>query len=418
MRITSPLHWSSGTGGPHDGAAHCVFRLFRAGRGSGMSPANDHAHDEVVVARAYLSAVAEPPAPALVGFIGEHGAVRAAELVHKGQMPASVVDEVEARREQVSGAAALAKAATVGAHLVIPEYPEWPHERFSCFSEATEVGIAGMAEPVALWVRGRVPLAAALESSVAVVGARAASGYGEHLAAELGHGLSLAGFSVVSGAAYGIDGAAHRGALTADRTTVAFLACGVDVDYPAGHGRLLRAIAERGAVVSEYAPGTTPRKHRFLVRNRLIAASGLGTVVVEAGARSGASNTANTADALGRSVMAVPGPVTSATSVGCHDMVRSGKAVLVTRTDEIIEVISPLGTAPLVEVTAHPRDTDDLDHDAKRVHDALADSSGASAEQLACDSGLPLRKVRAVLPALEMAGLATRGEQGWVRCGR
>lgn len=369
-----------------------------------------------MLARAYLSAVVEPPAPALAEFIDRHGAQQAAGLVGKGLIPSSVAEEVDARRERVSGEAVLESACKSGARLIVPEHPEWPQEGFSGLSDATAVGIAGMAEPIALWVRGSVSLAAAVENSVSIVGARAASGYGETLAAEFGYGLSEAGFTVVSGAAYGIDGAAHRGALAAGRSTVAYLACGVDRDYPAGHSRLLRAVAEQGLVVSEYAPGTPPRRHRFLVRNRLIAASGQGTVVVEAGARSGAGNTASTADTLGRPVMAVPGPVTSASSVGCHMMVRSGKAVLVTKPDEIIEVVGQMGTSPLVDTAGQPRRSDGLDRCAKKIHDALVESTGSSAEQLAQDSGLPLRKVRAILPALEMAGVASRGESGWVRC--
>lgn len=370
---------------------------------------------EILVARAYLSAVAEPPAPALVGFVGEHGPVRATELVRAGQVPSAVADEVNSRRDHVDGKVILERGESTGASLVVPETGEWPHERFSCYSGATAVGMAELAEPIALWVRGTVSLAAALDSSVAIVGARAASGYGEHLAAELGYGLAVAGFTVVSGAAYGIDGAAHRGALAAETTTVAYLACGLDIDYPAGHARLLRAIAERGAVVSEYAPGMSPRKHRFLVRNRLIAGSGLGTVVVEAGARSGANNTASSADALGRPVMALPGPVTSATSVGCHEMVRSGKAMLVTKSDEIVELISPLGTTAAGEVSGVQRRTDALSEEARRVYDALATREQASPEQLAQDSGLALRKVRAILPMLELAGLAAHEVGGWTR---
>ncbi|MDR7300712.1 DNA-processing protein DprA [Haloactinomyces albus] len=371
--------------------------------------------DELMVARAYLASVIEPPAPALVRFIGRHGAQRAAELVRAGDTPEKVTEEVESRREHVSGEKALEQARESGARLIVPEQPEWPHERFSCFSDATEVGFADMAEPIALWARGTASLGEALERSVAIVGARAASGYGETLAAEFGYGLSDAGFTVASGAAYGIDGAAHRGALATGESTVAYLACGVDRDYPAGHSRLLRAVAERGLVVSEYAPGASPRRHRFLVRNRLIAASGQGAVVVEAGVRSGASNTASTADTLGRPVMAVPGPVTSASSVGCHMMIRSGKAMLVTRTEEVIEVISPIGEAPAVDAAGPARKSDGLDRYAKQLHDALTGSDGSSAEQLARDSGLSLRKVRSLLPALEMAGLATLGEDGWVK---
>ncbi|MBA8823265.1 DNA processing protein [Saccharopolyspora lacisalsi] len=378
--------------------------------------ADDSAEEALLVARAYLSAVAEPPAPALVEFIAEHGALLAADRVHRGRLPSRVFDEVQARREHVRGRRTLEAAREDGVRLVVPEQHEWPRQRFSCFAEATAVGLAEVAEPIALWVRGAASVGVTVDTSVAVVGARAASGYGEALAAEFGYGLASAGHTVVSGAAYGIDGAAHRGAVTAGKPTVALLACGVDVDYPAGHGRLLRSITEQGLVISEYPPGTPPRKHRFLVRNRLIAALGAGVVVVEAGARSGAGNTAGTAEALGRPVMAVPGPVTSSSSVGCHAMVRSGKAILVTRTDDIIEVVSPLGTAASTEVGGPSRTTDRLEQRARQVHDALDGAGAASAEQLARDSGLSLRQVRALLPALEMAGFVTQSEGGWQRC--
>ena len=376
--------------------------------------------EDVRLARAYLSAVAEPPAGGVGEFVAEHGVVEAARRIRDGTVVGRVADEVEARRTTVSAEAVLASAERSGLRLVTPEDDDWPTERFACFAEATAVGIAGVAPPLALWVRGSGSVAGALDRSCAVVGARAASGYGEHLAAEWAHGLASAGITVVSGAAYGIDGAAHRGALAARRTTgdslargstVAFLACGLDVDYPAGHARLLAAIAETGLVISEYPPGASPRKHRFLVRNRLIAGAGAGTVVVEAGARSGAGNTASTAEALGHPVMAAPGPVSSATSVGCHDMIRSGKAVLVTRTEDVLELITPLGLAADTCPRSPERVTDQLDPVARRVHEVLCE--GGSAEQLAVDSGLPLRKVRAVLPMLEIAGLARRDERGW-----
>lgn len=375
--------------------------------------------DEILVARAYLSAVAEPPAPALVRFVAERGVREAASRVHRDRhLPRRVADEVEARRAHVGGKELLDVAESAGARLVVPEHHEWPGELLSCFSDAAEIGMVGLDEPLALWVRGRAPVAEVLANAVAVVGTRAASGYGERVATEFGNSLASHGFTVVSGAAYGIDGAAHRGALAAERPTVAFLACGLDRDYPAGHGRLLQAISERGLVISEYAPGVTPRKHRFLVRNRLIAAAGRGTVVVEAGARSGASNTANTAECLGRPVMALPGPITAVHSVGCHEMVRSGKALLVTTPEQVLEVITPLGERPVQETPTPERTTDGLDPVAQRVHDALRERSGVSAEGLARDSGLPLRKVRASLPALEMAGLVLRKEDGWCRRGR
>ena len=376
------------------------------------------AADSVRTARAYLAAVAEPPAPALGAFTAEHGPVRAAELVSRGTVPGPVSDEVEARRQHVSGEAALAQAAAADARLLVPEDPEWPADRMAVLADAGEVGVPGMAGPLALWVRGRADPARALGCSAAVVGARAASGYGEHLAAEIAHELVRGGCTVISGAAYGIDGAAHRGALAAGGPTLAFLACGIDVDYPAGHGRLLRAVAEQGLVLSEYPPGTPPRKHRFLVRNRLIAAAGHGTVVVEAGARSGAGNTANTTDLLGLPLMAVPGPVTAATSVGCHEMVRAGKAVLVTSAAQVLEMINPLGEAPDVSVAGPERGADELEPRARKLHDAMRSRDSASAEELARECGLPLRTVRALLPELELSGLVRRKEDGWSRIPR
>ena len=383
--------------------------------GAGEAVERERPGDDVLVARAYLSAVAEPPAPALAAFAGQQGAVRAAERVRAGEAPPEVFDEVQARCEHVSGQRCLERAAALGVRLLVPEHAEWPREAFSCLAGAAAMGMPGLAEPLALWVRGKSALDELLHHSIAIVGARAASGYGEHLAAEWGHRLSAAGLTVVSGAAYGIDGAAHRGALAAQRPTVAITACGIDRDYPAGHSRLLAGIAERGLVISEHAPGVPPRKHRFLVRNRLIAAAGLGTVVVEAGARSGAANTAHTADCLGRPVMAVPGPVTAASSVGCHEMVRAGTAILVCSTDQVREVIAPLGQAPPVEVESRPRVTDALDPAAQQVHDAMSPGVEIHADALARDSGLPLGKVRAVLPTLELAGFVERRECGWVR---
>ncbi|MBE9374372.1 DNA-protecting protein DprA [Saccharopolyspora sp. HNM0983] len=371
------------------------------------------ASEQVLVDRAYLSAVAEPPAVRLAGFVAEKGAVAAAEAVRSAREPAEVADEVAARRRHVDGALLLDQAARSGARLVVPESAEWPAAPMAALAGAREVGLPGVAEPLALWVRAGAVAPALTEPGVAVVGARAASGYGEHVAAEFGHGLAAAGFPVVSGAAYGIDGAAHRGALAAERTTVAVLACGVDVDYPAGHARLLRVIGQCGAVLSEYPPGTRPRKHRFLVRNRLIAALGTATVVVEAGARSGAANTAHTADLLGRHVLAVPGPVTAVNSVGCHELIRSGGAVLATGVPDVLEALGRLGVSPPAAAESAERRGDALRPEVRRLHDALPVSGAAPAEELARDSGLPLHKVRALLPELELDGAAVRCEGGW-----
>jgi DNA processing protein len=221
--------------------------------------------------------------------------------------------------------------------------------------------------------------------------------------------------TVVSGAAYGIDGAAHRGALGTEGATVAVLACGIDRSYPAGHTQLLDRIAQQGLVITEYSPGTPPARHRFLIRNRLIAALGSGTVVVEAGQRSGARNTAASAAALGRVLMAVPGPITSATSVGCHELLREGLATLVGSVAEVVESVGLFGVDLATKPDGPARPTDGLEPEALRIHEALEVRDGHSAERVAELSGVPLSRVRALLPALELSGLADRCESGWRR---
>ena len=207
------------------------------------------------------------------------------------------------------------------------------------------------------------------ERAVAIVGTRASTAYGEHVAADLAAGLVERDVTVVSGGAYGIDGAAHRATLATDGFTVAVLAGGIDIPYPAGHAALLHRIGQQGLVVSEYPPGVRPARHRFLTRNRLVAALSGATVVVEAGARSGAANTAAWARALGRGVCAVPGPVTSSASVGCHALLRSG-AELVTRAADVVELIGRVGE--LAPDEQRPESAlDGLGEAEQRVYDAL-----------------------------------------------
>lgn len=372
--------------------------------------------DDERLARAYLSRVAEPPAPALSAFVAERGPVAAAEAVRAGDCPPRVQDETAARRDLDRAEEDLAVAAELGARLVIPEDDEWPAWPLLCLGLAGRRGVQGVAQPLALWVKGAdTRLDTATDAAVAIVGSRAATGYGEHVAGELAYGLAGHELSVFSGAAYGIDGAAHRGALAASGVTVALLGCGLDAGYPAGHVALLNKITERGGlVVSEYPPGTSPARHRFLVRNRLIAALSQGTVVVEAGRRSGARNTATTAGTLGKAVMAVPGPVTSAMSVGCHQLIQESGATLVTSVDDVIEHVGRLGGLPAERAVAK-RPTDRLGPDALRVHEALDRREAKPAEQIAAESGVPLVRVRAVLSALEIDEFAQRCDSGWKR---
>jgi DNA processing protein len=284
--------------------------------------------DEVRRARAWLTRACEP-AIDLWRYVDAVGPVAAVRRLREGTAPPRVRALVGARAEQDLSLADLRRAERCGARLVVPEDDEWPHLAVHALVRAVAEEsqeprhqsdrTRALVPPLALWVRGEARLDELLDRAVAIVGSRASTAYGEHVAGEFAYQLAERDWTVISGGAYGIDAAAHRGALAADGPTVAVLACGVDRPYPSGNGPLLARIADgRGLLVSEFPPGAAAHGHRFLVRNRLIAAFSRGTVVVEAAARSGATATAHRARTLGRPVMAVPGPVTSAMSVGCH----------------------------------------------------------------------------------------------------
>ena len=224
-------------------------------------------------------------------------------------------------------AAAISKLVPRGINVVIPGDEHWP----------ASLDDLGDEKPLVLWVRGDASLLAT--KSLAIVGARAATGYGEHVTMEISAHVADAGVTVLSGAAYGIDGMAHRAALASGRKTVAVLAGGVDRAYPAGHTALVDRIAEQGALVSESLPGTAPTKQRFLLRSRLIAALSGAVLVTEAGARSGSLAAVHTAIQLGRPVGAVPGPVTSAASTGSNLLIRNHEARLVSTGAEALELL-------------------------------------------------------------------------------
>lgn len=218
----------------------------------------------------------------------------------------------------------------IGAYVITPEMNLWPHGLNDLHHHA----------PVVLWVRGSEDVATHFQRSISIVGARASTGYGEHVTMTMVNELVEQGFSIVSGAAYGIDGMAHRSALSSGGTTMAYLAGGVDRFYPSGHEAMLGRMATQGLVLSEVPCGVAPTKWRFLQRNRLIAASTQATVVIEAGWRSGSLNTANHAATIGRPLGAVPGPVISATSAGCHRLLREYDAQCVTNAEEVLELLS------------------------------------------------------------------------------
>jgi DNA processing protein len=201
------------------------------------------------------------------------------------------------------------------------------------------------------------------------------------------------------------------------------LACGVDFPYPAGHAELFAAIAADGLVASEWPPGQHPARMRFLIRNRVIAALTCGTVIVEAGERSGALNTARHAAELGKPLMAVPGPVTSAQSAGCHRIIREWGACCVTCAADIIEMLSPVGTAdalpsaggpdPHPDLRPHEDLRDDLDPDSVRVLDALPARGGAGTSTIAVDAGIEIDTVLRCLGVLAGYGFIERGDGGW-----
>ncbi|RBY82192.1 DNA-processing protein DprA [Blastococcus sp. TF02A-26] len=376
-------------------------------------------------ARAWLSRAAEPGSLVFWRFVEQHGPVEAVRLLRAGRGPEAVQALVGVRGQQDASLADLRRAERCGARLVVPEDDEWPALALHALTVAVSGEPADSREmtdrtvapvpPVALWVRGPGRLADVVDRSVALVGARASTAYGEHVAGDLAHRLGERGWTVVSGGAYGIDAAAHRGALAAGAPTVAVLACGVDRVYPSGNGALLERIAQEGLVISEWPPGAAPHRHRFLVRNRLIAALARGTVVVEAAARSGAQATARRAKRLGRPVMAVPGPVTSAMSVGCHELVRDQElgAVLVGSAAHVIEEVGRLGEdlAPVPAVAPGLRD--ELSDLARRVLDACPVRRGVSPERLAAVAGCSVVEVLQQLPALEVARLVEWTGTGW-----
>ncbi|GIG25248.1 DNA processing protein DprA [Cellulomonas denverensis] len=331
----------------------------------------------------------------------------------------------------------LAAAGRIGAQPLIPGRTGWPER----------VADLGGTAPICLWVRGEPRVDQLVARSVALVGARAASDYGEQVTTDLAVDLARGGVTVLSGGAYGIDAAAHRGALAGRpaASTVALLAGGPDRLTPAGNAELLRRVIDQGgSVIAESPPGRPPSRSRFLLRNRLIAALTGATVVVEAGWRSGALNTAHHAAELFRPVGAVPGPVTSAASAGCHRLLRSGVGVCVTDAAEVRELL--VGAAVRSDGGRGPDAGDDGSgcglvamgpgHGSRarggdmsggarrsppgdapphsrraRVMDALRRYPAGTA-RVAARAGLAIDEVEAELGLLELDGVARRTSEG------
>jgi DNA processing protein len=396
--------------------------------------------EEILLARAFLNRVAEPASLPLWLAVRRDGPVEVARAIRAGRAGRGAADVSSPRVAEADPEADLDAAARHGIRLVVPESDEWPHFAFSALEAAAERraqqyladrGTGGTkpardaggdpVPPLALWVRGTGELASVGVRSVAIVGSRTASDYGERVADSFAAGLAARDFVVVSGGAFGVDAAAHRGALAVGGQTVLVSAGGLDQPYPPANSQLYEQTADAGLCVSESPPGCAPRRYRFLTRNRLIAALGTGTVVVEAGYRSGALNTARHCTDLGRPLMAVPGSVESATSAGCHRLLARevNRAQLVTSVDDVLEVIG-VGRDVLTEPDPDRRAgfglrerLDALDPTTQRVFDGFPARAWTDPDRLAVATGLsPVAVIRA-LPMLELSGLVEASSRGY-----
>ncbi|MFJ6930862.1 DNA-processing protein DprA [Streptomyces nigra] len=372
-----------------------------------MTGAGAQEGGDALLDRVFLNRVLEPGDETAGRWVREYGpATVVRRLRDDTEPPLPGVgpkrwEGLRARAERADPARDLAVAQDAGMRFLSPGDPEWPRQ----------LDDLGDARPLGLWVRGPADLRMWALRSVAVVGARACTEYGAHMAATVAGSLAEQGWVVVSGGAYGVDGAAHRGALGAGGATVAVLACGVDRPYPRGHTQLINRIADQGLVVGELPPGEHPTPSRFIVRNRVIAALTRGTVVVEAAHRSGSLATARAARRLGRHTMGVPGPATSALSAGVHELLRQD-AVLVTDAAEIIELVGDMGElAPERRGPVLPRDL--LRPGARAVLAALPGQRAARADEIARAAQTTEDDAVARLYELRSLGWVERHGDGW-----
>ena len=371
------------------------------GRASGSAPRPLERQDRW--ARVAWAFLAEPREPTLTRSLDELGAVEALARLRAGRLPVRAA--VGARLPELDLDDLAHAVDRQGVRVLVPGDEGWP------------LGVDRLADPpYALFVRGDPDLAGLVERGVAIVGSRAATEYGMRVAADLAEGLASRGWTVISGAAYGIDSAAHRACLAAGGATVAVLACGADRAYPAVHRGLLDEIARTAAVVSEVPVGAAPYRSRFLARNRIIATLARATVVVEASLRSGSLTTAREARDHHLPVGAVPGPVTSMASAGCHALIRDTDAVLVTDAAEVAELAARIGEELLPGLDAVGKvraPEDDLDPTSYAVWSAVPVRRGASVERIAAAAGADARTLIGTLAALEALGLVRRDAGTW-----
>lgn len=363
------------------------------------------------LARLALAWTREPGDLWLARAVAEIGAVDLCEHLRTGRRRSGTAAGVATRLAEVDAERQLARGERLGLRFVVPGDEEWP-DQVDDLSHAEDSNGTGGA-PLGLWVRGPLRLDA-FSRSVAIVGSRSATTYGCDVAAQIAVECAAQGWTVVSGAAVGIDVAAHRGALAGGGATVAVLACGADRVYPLAHEQLIEHIAAEGLVVSETIPGGAPFKGRFLTRNRLIAGLTRGTVVVEAAIRSGALNSATWTTRINRPLMGVPGPVTSATSQGVHELVRTGQATLVTSGEDVLEVIGDMGEHTVAPPRGPVRALDRLSATHRLVLEAVPSRQPAVAGSIARTAGLGLDLTLETLQELLSGGLVTTAGHGWL----
>lgn len=288
------------------------------------------------------------------------------------------------------------------ARFLIPGDPEWP-QQVDDLTHARVNQLGG--NPIGLWVRGSADISQ-LEGAVSLVGSRASTAYGTNIAMDLAADLATAGHPIISGLAYGIDAAAHRGAIAVRGRTIAMVACGIERVYPSANRSLHEAILKDGAVITESPPGAHPLKASFLARNRLIAAASQGVVIVEAAARSGARNTASWAGALGRIVMAVPGSVTSAQSVTPHWLIQEGLATLITSAADIQRLMGPLQPELELDLRGDDVPLDRLPPRLRAIREVVGARETLTVADISARTGLSI-------PAC-IAGAAQLAEAGWL----
>jgi DNA processing protein len=281
----------------------------------------------VLEARAILFSCIEGGSTFWTREIDSRGPLDTLAMLQTGAYDPIRFEKTIAKARSTDARSVLAEISLCGGEFITPEDERWP-------TKLNDLSAA----PIGLVVKGLVN---ALQfSSLAIVGTRNPTNYGVRVAGDFAAGFVDREWAIVSGGAYGIDAAAHRGALVAEGTTIAVLAAGIDVNYPGGHAHLFTEIAETGALVSEVMPGARAIPARFLTRNRLIAALSCATLVVEAAFRSGSLRTARDAAELMRPVMAIPGPITSPTSEGCHRLIGERVAEVVTSVADAVEFVA------------------------------------------------------------------------------